>query len=264
MDNRTIACSINVCQNNGKCFLLDNGTTISPYCLCNRCFVGSRCEIEQYSKNLWIYGTSKENRKYYNPYNETLILSLLGIVSFINNLLSLQTFLFSKKIRITNLGIYLILFSLTGLIVSIIQIVFAFMNLTFNFKELPELNHLIQCAFIRIFQNSLSFCLYWFCLYIAIERVLIEYSFVSLYDSRRRSFVSSRSLFILVPLTNLFPILFGRKSYKYNLYNFCLLNFTSIGYTFYLIFDYFNHIGVPLSFAIACGVIFKHLIKHRC
>lgn len=159
MDNLTVLCAINICQNNGKCILLINHTTTS-YCLCNKCFTGNQCEIQQYSKNLWIYGMSEENRKAYNPYNETIVLAVLGIISLINNLLSLQTFLFSKNIRITNLGIYLILYSLAGLIVSIIQSVFALMNLIYNFKETSELNHLIQCACIRVVLRSLTFCLY--------------------------------------------------------------------------------------------------------
>ncbi|CAF2668431.1 unnamed protein product [Rotaria sp. Silwood2] len=263
MDNLSLPCSINVCQNNGKCYLLVNRSTTTHYCLCNRCFTGNQCEIERYSKNLWIYGISEENKKDYNPYNETIVLGILGIVSFISNLLSLQTFLFSEKIRITNLGIYLILYSLTSLIISIIQSVFAFMNLVFNFKKVSKLNYLIQCAFIRILLNSLSFCFYWLWLYIAVERVLIEYSFVSLYDSRRRSFISSILLFTLLPLSNLLPIIFGRKDTSYNSYDFCLLNFTSTGYTFYLIFEYINYIASPLSFIIACVFIFKHLINHR-
>ena len=256
-------CSMNVCQNNGKCFLLTNHTATTTYCFCNKCFTGNRCEIERYSKNLWIYSISEENKIDYNPYNETIILSILGIISFASNLLSLQTFLFSKKIRITNLGVYFILYSLTGLIISIIQSVFAFLSLVNHLKEVSNLNHLIQCLFIRLLLNSLNFCLYWLWLYIAVERVLIEYSYVSLYDSRRRSFISSISLFILLPLSNLLPILFGRKDNSYNSYDFCLLNFTSIGYTFYSIFYYINYIASPLSFTVACLFIFKHLIGHR-
>ncbi|CAF3056207.1 unnamed protein product, partial [Rotaria sp. Silwood2] len=132
----------------------------TPYCLYNKCFTGNRCEIEQYSRNLWVYGISKENRKDYNPYNEAIVLCVLGIISFVNNILSLQSFLFSKKIRLTNLGIYLILFSTTGLIISTIQVVFAFANLTYNFKEVSTANRLIQCALIRLVVNSLNFCLY--------------------------------------------------------------------------------------------------------
>ncbi|CAF0895045.1 unnamed protein product [Rotaria sordida] len=254
-------CVTNFCQNNGKCFI--NDTTTISYCLCNRCFTGNQCEIERYSKNLWMYGISKENKIYYNPRNEQIILSTISIISFVSNLLSLQTFLFSKKIRITNLGIYLILFSLTGLINSIIQSVFAFLNVAYGSKKASEFNRLIQCAFIRLLVYSFNFCLYWFCLCIAVERILIEYALVSLYDSRRRSLISSILLYILIPLSNLLPILFGRKDYSYNSYDFCLLNFTPVGYTFYSIFYYINYIAAPLSFTIACIFIFKHLIEHR-
>ncbi|CAF4479039.1 unnamed protein product, partial [Rotaria sp. Silwood2] len=77
MDNLSLPCSINVCQNNGKCYLLVNRSTTTHYCLCNRCFTGNQCEIERYSKNLWIYGISEENKKDYNPYNETIVLGIL-------------------------------------------------------------------------------------------------------------------------------------------------------------------------------------------
>ncbi len=258
-----MSCPINICQNNRQCFLSVNRTTTTSYCLCNQCFTGSQCEIEQYSKNLWTYGISEKNTKYCNSYNATIILCILGIISIVSNLLSLQTFLFSKKIRITNLGIYLILFSLTGLIASIIRSVLAFMTLATYIKELPKLNNMLQCTCISMFENLLFFCLYWFCLYIAIERLLIEYSFVSLYDSRRRSFISSALLFILIPLIDLFLILFGRKDYSYNSDDFCLLNLTATGYIFYSILYYINYLAAPLSFTIVCVVIFKHLIEHR-
>ncbi|CAF3672756.1 unnamed protein product [Rotaria sp. Silwood1] len=262
MNSLSIPCIVNVCQNNGKCFLLLN-TTTTTYCLCNRCFTGNQCEIEQYSNNLWIYGISTENKKVNNPYNETIVRSILGIISLASNLLSLQTFVFSKKIRITNLGVYLILYSLTGISMSIIQTVFAFLNLTLNFKKASKMNHLIECAFIYLLLNSLNYCLYWLWLYIAVERILIVYSFVSLYDSRRRSIILSILLYIFIPLSNILPILFGRKGYSYDSYDFCLLNFTSIGYTFYLIFNYINYMTSPFSFAFACVFIFKYLIEHR-
>ncbi|CAF2527428.1 unnamed protein product [Rotaria sp. Silwood2] len=84
MDNLSLPCSINVCQNNGKCYLLVNRSTTTHYCLCNRCFTGNQCEIERYSKNLWIYGISEENKKDYNPYNETIVLGILEIFSEMN------------------------------------------------------------------------------------------------------------------------------------------------------------------------------------
>jgi hypothetical protein len=197
-----------------------------------------------------------------NLYIIPIISGLLDIISFVSNLLSLQTFLFSKKIRITNLGTYLILFSLTGLIASIIRGVFHFAYIASNLK-VSKLYHLIYCPCISILIESLYWCLYWFCLYIAVERVLIQYSFVSLYDSRRRSFISSILLYILIPLTNLLPILFNRKDYACIPCNCCLIRLTSICYTLYLIFQSIHYTTAPLSFTIACIVIFKHLIQHR-
>jgi hypothetical protein len=263
MTNVTISCPTNICQNNGQCFLSVNGTTTTSFCLCNVCFTGNQCEIELYSQNLWACAIPIEKITNHDLYIAATILGIVGIISIVSNLLSLQTFLFSKKIRITNLGIYLILFSLTGLIASIMLSVYAFTSLAGGIQDLLLLNSLIMCDFTNLMLWSLYYCLYWFCLYIAVERALIEYTFLSLYDSRRRSVISSVLLFILIPLTNLLPILFGRKDDSNNSTNFCLLNYTSTGYIFYLIFDYTNYLAVPLSFTIACVAVFKHLIEHR-
>ncbi|CAF5044071.1 unnamed protein product, partial [Rotaria sp. Silwood1] len=65
-------CPTNICQNNGKCFI--NYTMIISYCSCNRCFTGKQCKIERYSKNLWVYGILEENKIYFNPRNEQIIL----------------------------------------------------------------------------------------------------------------------------------------------------------------------------------------------
>ncbi|CAF1388645.1 unnamed protein product [Rotaria sp. Silwood1] len=264
MDNLTISCSRYVFQNNSKWFLLANCTTTASYCWCNKCFTGDLREIKKYPKNISIYNMSEENIKDYTDtiYMETIIYGLLGIIAFVSNLLSLQVFLFSKKIRITNLGIYLILFSLIGVIASITEIQRAFMDLASHCKKLSQLNRLINCA-LHILLELLRFCLYWFCACIAVERILIEYSFISIYDSRRRSLIISILLFLLIPLINLLPILLSRKDSIYTSYNCCLSNITSIGRTFYSIFNYISYIVPLLLFIIACVVIFNHLTKHR-
>ena len=170
----------------------------SMICSCGTCFTGQFCELAKWSKNLWQSGISNSNSFKNEPFVETITLFITGLLSVLGTILSLQTFLSSRKIRTTNLGIYLILFSLTGLTISLIRTTFASINLFV--KNVPISTNLIQCAVVRLFLNSLVFCLYWFCFFVALERGLIEYGSVSLYDSRRRSFFISTAVYVLVSL----------------------------------------------------------------
>ena len=227
-------CSINVCKNNGQCFMNMSTDTSYPsmICSCGTCFTGQFCELAKWSKNLWQSGISNSNSFKNEPFVETITLFITGLLSVLGTILSLQTFLSSRKIRTTNLGIYLILFSLTGLTISLIRTKFASINLFV--KNVPISTNLIQCAVVRLFLNSLVFCFYWFCFFVALERGLIEYGSVSLYDSRRRSFFISTAVYVLVSLSNILPITYGRTVDASK--NFCMLNFTPTGYIFYLIF----------------------------
>jgi hypothetical protein len=239
------------CKNNGQYF---NST-----CICNtNCgFRGNFCEISSNSRNLWQYGLS--NNLKFSPMSEYIVSIIIGMLVFLSNILALQTYLCSKKIRITNLGVYLIVLALSGSTISFIRILFGIMNLAFNFKK-----SLIQCAIQRLLINSIVACLYWLNLFIAVERTLIQYNKFSLYDSRRRSLLACLLLYILMPLTIVLPIVFGRKyPYTVRSNDFCQLNFTSIGYTFFILFYYINYLASPLSVTIGCMFVFSNLIQHR-
>lgn len=107
--------STDICQNNGKYFLIATHTTI--YCLCNACFTDNQYDIECYLKSLWRHSISKENTNAYYQYIGMIIIpDIFDIIVFVSNLLSLQTFLFKKKLCITNMDVYLFIFSLTALL----------------------------------------------------------------------------------------------------------------------------------------------------
>ena len=191
-----ISCPANICQNNGQC-RLDNSTITNFTCFCTKCFTGILCEMKKYSGNLWYMGISDE--KHFKNYRwiEAIAGFLLSVVSLLSNFLALQTFLCSRKIRITNLGVYLVLISSSCLIISILRGTFAFIAAFIGAAKLGNTYNLFQCAVIRLFASSLIYCVFWLILFVAIERILIEYSFVHLYDSRRRSLISSLCLYII-------------------------------------------------------------------
>ncbi len=215
-----------------------------------------------HSNNLWYMGISNEKRFKNYQQIETIVGFLLAIASLLSNFLVLQTFLCSRKVRITNLGVYPILFSSSCLVVSLIRGVFTFVATFISAAKLDNTYKLIQCIVMRLFISSLTYCFFWLILYIAIERILIEYSFVGLYDSRRRSLISSICLYIIAPTINISIIIFGRKSTS-SFTDFCQLNFTSTGYIVYSIFRWIAYLGAPAALLISGCFILHHLLQHR-
>ena len=180
---------------------------------------------------------------------------IIGVLSFVSNLLALQTYLCSRKIRITNLGVYLVCFSLGCLVNTTIGGLLGLLD----FVGLLVSTNVVRCAIIRLFLNSLSFCSLWLNLYIAVERAFIEYKVLCLCDSKRRSLIFCLLLYILIPLSNILPIVYGRKPN----YDFCTLNLTPIGYLFYSGLFYIHYLLAPLAFLVSFIFILLHLLKHR-
>ncbi len=154
-----MSCSLNICQHSGQC-VLDNSSIANFTCLCTNCFTGSFCEMEKYSGNLWYMGISIDKRFKNYQLIEAIVGIVLAIVPFFSNLLSLQTFLCSEKIRITNLGVYLILLSFSCLIVSIIRGIVVFVTVSIGAANLGSTYKLFQCAVMRLFASSLIFCVF--------------------------------------------------------------------------------------------------------
>jgi hypothetical protein len=110
--------------------------------------------MEKYSGNQWYMGILNDKRFKNYQLIEAIVGFVLAIVSFFSNFLSLQTFLCSGKIRITNLGVYLILLSFSCLIVSIIRGIFVFVTVAIGAAKLGSIYKLFQCAAMRLFASS--------------------------------------------------------------------------------------------------------------
>jgi hypothetical protein len=249
-----IPCSINICQNNGQC-LLDNSSIGNLTCLCTKCFTGTFCEMGKYSDNLWYKGISDD--KCFKNYRqiEAIVGFLLAVVSFLSNFLVLQTCLCSRKIRITNIGVYLLLLSSSCLMVSFIG---AFIGAT----KLGNTYILFQCAVMRLFVSSLIYCIFLLILCITVERILIEYSFISLYHSRRSSLISNLCFYSIAPMINILVNIYGRKD-NYSFIDFCEINFTSTGYMVYSVLRWIIFVIASVAVLICCFFILHHLLQHR-
>jgi hypothetical protein len=175
-------------------------------------------------------------------------------LSLFSNLLSLQTFLSTKKIRETNCGIYLILLS-----IICIEI-----NLVLPLRNLPISSESFQAVICitwdLVLIPSVS-CLQWLNGLIASERALIECrANFSLYDPRRRSLVSSVLLIIIQVIWNSFPNIFCRQ--KGITINTCDGDLNRTGVILLSIFFYTNTIPF-LLFILATIFILYHLAQHR-
>lgn len=127
-------------------------------------------------------------------------------LSLFSNLLSLQTFLFTRKIRETNCGIYLILFSIICIIVNL---VLPLKDFSISIKSFQ----ISVCAILDLVIIPSISCLQWLNGFIACERVLIEWcEDIALYDSRKRSILASLLLILIQTIWNSFPNIFCRQN----------------------------------------------------
>ena len=138
----------------------------------------------------------------YLPNTEYFLILLFQLIiafSIVNNLLTIQTCL-RISIRITNLGVYLILLSLTNLI----RCVFLETSLI---SDTQSLQRTVLYYVSAISLNLLNFSAMWYSSMIACERLCIECFNRSLYASRQRAYFVSFILFIFVFLTQIPTVL---------------------------------------------------------
>jgi hypothetical protein len=175
-------------------------------------------------------------------------------VSLFSNLLSLQTFLFSKRIRETNCGVYLILFSIVCIVI----------NLVLPIRNLPVSTEPFDIAICftwdLVIIPSIS-CLQWLNGMIASERALIEcHENFNMFDSRRRSFILSMLLILISIIWNTLPNVFCRESGI--TINTCDGNLNRTGNI--LLSMFFYHEIIPfLLFVLATIFYMRHLVQHR-
>ena len=97
---------------NGSQFII-NQTSNESYCVCSSCYHGVRCE-DAIERNFQV--------RFDHQHHLLIIYSIMLCISLINNLLSLAVFCGSKRIRRTNVGIYLIICSIISIVGSIILV----------------------------------------------------------------------------------------------------------------------------------------------
>ena len=131
--------------------------------------------------------------------------TLIAIGSFLSNLLTIQTVLCCKDIRITNLGVYLVLFSICSLGLALFQTVWINLIYISGKDQVPPK---ICFALVLLVQTLCFLCaMFWASL--GMERALVQCrQNYSLFDSRRRSFFFTCIIFSLV-LINIFTETFS-------------------------------------------------------
>jgi hypothetical protein len=100
------------CLNVGQ-FII-NETSNESFCLCDQCYRVIRCE------DLIPH---KVQVRFDYEYHRLVIYSIELCFSLVNNLLSLAVFCGSKRIRRTNVGIYLIIISIISSVGSILLVI---------------------------------------------------------------------------------------------------------------------------------------------
>ena len=256
------------CFQHGLCI-----TTLIPsslsICICDLCYYGERCEKERFSNNLWSLGSVMLHTP--GTFFAVKFLSIFfSCVQIINCLICLQTYLSSKKIRITNIGVYLILYSIISLLLGLqllIQSVLLLYALDLGYDYWR-----ISCFIDRKFvYTSFTFILGWTIFLIGLERLLIECFHYGLYDSRKRSFILIIVVSIICCLTTI-PGIFTLKNIPEDqllsqilpvITPISCINYSSVGYIIDKIILSVHVYGTFLCYIILCIIVVIHMLRHR-
>ena len=258
-----------------KDICLEHGLCITPIvptpasvCICYPCYYGNTCEKELFSRNLWIVGEPSINTQMTSAFK--ILLLLFSIIQIINCLLCLQTYFFSRKIRITNMGVYLIFNTIISFLIALEELV-ATIILWF-IGQLPDRYWQMECLIDQKFMLiSLTYIWGWSVFFIALERMLVECYDYSLFDSQKRSFIISILIFIICPLTTI-PGIFTLKELPVDelqppviksLIPYNCINYTPVGYTIYKTISSVHIYGTLVAYIVLCVVVFRHMLRHR-
>jgi hypothetical protein len=258
-----------------KDICLQHGLCITPIvpaplslCVCYPCYYGTTCENEVFSRNLWIAGEPSEKPEMITA--TKVLLLIFTVIQIINCLLCLQTYFSSRKIRITNIGVYLIFNSLISLLISLEELVTAI--LVWFIAQLPESYWHIQCLIDQKFMLlSLTYIWGWSVLFIGLERMLVECCDYSLFASRKRSLIISTLIFIICPLTTI-PGIFTLKELPIDklspqannlLIPYSCINYTPLGYTIFKVISSIHTYVTLVGYMVLCLIALIHLRRHR-
>ncbi len=186
------------CLNGGQ-FII-NQTSNESYCRCDTCYQGMRCEdlIEMVQV------------RFDYEYHRLIIYSMELCLSLLNNLLSLAVFLGSKRIRRTNVGIYLVIYSITS-IVGNIQLVIG--QSVYYYKPYPFANNEdLSTTFLCYLEKSGYQVTEFLCLclsaLVAVERNLIICFSFKMNATRWRSLITLIPMLCIVIATSVSWVLY--------------------------------------------------------
>ena len=135
--------------------------------------------------------------------------TLIAIGSCLSNLLTMQTVLCCKgiRIKIANLGVYLVLFSICSLGLALFQTVWINLMYISGKDQVPA----DTCFALVLLVKTLCYLCAMFWASLGMERALVQCRHnYSLFDSRRRSLFFTCTIFSLV-LINIFAEIFSRQ-----------------------------------------------------
>ncbi|UJR07869.1 hypothetical protein I4U23_012151 [Adineta vaga] len=191
-----------VCQQRGTCITTIFPTDVS-ICMCSVCYYGARCEKELFSQNLWTTALATLSSPSGMLFATKFFATFFASIQIINSLLCLQTYFSSKKIRITNVGVYLILNGLISFILALeffTQSIILWLIPNIPLVEYSKTTCLVDQKFVNA---TLTYIWGWSVFFIALERTLVECYHYSLYDSRKRSLIVSILVCIICGLTTI-------------------------------------------------------------
>lgn len=128
------------CLNNGLCVV--NISLNSTYCQCDSCYTGIFCE------------NKVRSQKQYDTNYVELIMSIIELCfTVLNNSPSLELFIRCRRIRHTNCGIYLLVYSILSILSSILLVVDRAMSYSYQ-----EKTKTVYCYVGTIGYNMLICC----------------------------------------------------------------------------------------------------------
>jgi hypothetical protein len=230
-----------------------NGT-----CSCSNCYFGEECKFH-FSQlglslpNLMLADTSS------SPIIYLILIILIAIIGLLNNSLALFTFT-RERIRITQLGVYLIISCICSFILMLFIALYIPALLYFDSLAYNEFHCHIQFYTCL----ALNYIFIWGSVAIMIEKVLIECLNFNMYESRTRSIVISIIIIIFVVISlipegfsrGLIEIPFNKKICTY------YPNSNSIWYRMHIVFSYI-HIILPCSIHLICMLCIINTIVRR-
>jgi hypothetical protein len=166
------------CLNNGQ-YVVNISLNLT-YCQCDPCHEGIFCETE-----VW------EQTQFDTTYVHLIIYIIELCLSILNNILSLELFIRCKRIRRTNDGIYLIIYSILSLLSSILLVADGaveyystqLINSGTQYKAL-------DCYLGKIGYNTLVYLCIWFSSCVALEHGLVIYGDRKIKTNRCRFWVT--------------------------------------------------------------------------